>query len=112
MQAFIAVMAWTPENRVAKYLDFDTEVKAAAHVERHKTRWPNAFVAPNPGVEFASWLIDSDAKTIAISAPLPPPRIATDFDVLRHAMRGKGLDITDDDMQAARQSLESGPERR
>ncbi len=75
---FIAIMAATPENRLAKYTGFQTEAEAVAHVARFSGQYPDAFVAQEPAGPFSHWFIDMAAKTIAIVSPPPPDFIAID----------------------------------
>ncbi len=87
---FLAIVAWNDTSfRLNKYQDYPTEAEAAAHVERVKDRFPNAFVAPHPGDGPANWLINPGAKTLSV-VPLPPPpdRTAEDIDA---AFKGDAL---------------------
>ncbi len=77
---FIAIMAATPEGRVAKYADFTTRAEADAHVVAFAARWPEAFAIAIPAEPFSHWLIDMAAKTITIVPPPPP-----DFDAIDRA---------------------------
>lgn len=66
---YLAIVAWTAANRVAKYQDYPTQSEATAHVVRVLTNFPYAFIAPHPGVGPRDWLVDSVAKTLSISVP-------------------------------------------
>ena len=102
---FIAVVDWTVENRIAKYQDLKTEAEALEHVERVKDRYPKAFVAPDPGGGFASWLVDAAARTLSLS-PLPKPVKAppTDAEIVAQALMDKGT-LGQADFDAARTKL-------
>lgn len=68
MKNYIVIVAWTNENRVAKYQDFNNPIRAAAHVSNH-----GGFVVAKPGDNPADWLIDPVAKTVSIDALPPTP---------------------------------------
>ena len=78
--SFVAIMAATPENRVAKYMDFVTEPEAVAHIARFTGPYPDAFVVSEPAGPISHWLVDMVAKTLVISPPPPP-----DFDTIDQA---------------------------
>ncbi len=78
--SFVAIMAATPEGRLAKYQDFVTEADASAHIAEHVAKFPDAFTAPKPAEPRAHWFIDMVAKTIAIVPPPPP-----DYDTIDQA---------------------------
>lgn len=102
---FIAVVDWTAETRIAKYLDFETEAEAQAHVTRVKASYPNAFVAPSPGGGFADWLVG--AGTLSYSPPPEPPPVKllpTDAEVVTRALMDKAT-LTQADLDTARAAL-------
>ena len=70
---FVAIVAWTDENRLAKYQDYETEREADEHVARVTDRFPSAFVIPHPGGGPMEWVIDPVTKTVSV-VPLPPPK--------------------------------------
>ena len=72
---FLAIVAWTGANRIAKYQDYPTDAEAIAHVARVLGNFPDAFVAPDPGGSFSDWLIDPVTKTLTVVPlpPIPPP---------------------------------------
>ena len=70
---FVAIMAVTPENRLAKYQVFSTEAEANAHVARFTGRFPDGFVVAEPAGPWSHWLIDMVAQTVTIDVPPPPP---------------------------------------
>ena len=72
---FLAIMAATPEGRVAKYMDFATKVEAETHVERFLGAWPDAFTLRKPAFPRAHWLVDMRAKTVTSDPPAPRPEI-------------------------------------
>ncbi len=76
--SFVAIMAATPEGRLAKYQGFPTEAEADAHVVLVAVRHPDAFTAPLPADPISHWLIDMAAKTVAIVPPPPPDYAAID----------------------------------
>ncbi len=49
MKDFIAIVATTPDGRIAKYQDFDTLEATEAHVQFVATTYPDAFAVANPG---------------------------------------------------------------
>lgn len=67
---YLAIVAWTITNRLAKYQDYANEPEAIAHVARVVEKFPGAFVVENPGGSPTDWLIDPVAKTVSI-LPLP-----------------------------------------
>lgn len=60
---YIAVVDWK-EGRVAKYLDFPTEDEAAAHVEKVKEQYPQAFYCVSPGG--SDWLVDLVNRSVSV----------------------------------------------
>lgn len=104
---FIAVVDWTPDNRIAKYQDFEAEAEALEHVEGVKEKYPKAFVSPDPGGGYASWLID--ARTLVLSSsplpePLPVKLPPTDDAVLKRALMDKAM-VTQAELDEARAKL-------
>ena len=75
MKNFIAIMQSTPENRLAKYMDFDTSAEAQAHVDRHVAKYPNAFVQSSIPAHWNDWIVDMTAQTIS-SFPDYAPTVA------------------------------------
>lgn len=107
MPIHIVVVAWTAENRLAKYQDYLTETEALAHVARVADDFPDAFTALHPGGGPGDWLIDPVAKMLALD-PLPPPLIVvpppTETAILRDALMTKTV-ITQADLDAAKTKL-------
>ena len=75
---FFAIMAATPEGRIAKLREFPTRPEAEAHVARFSGKFPDAFVVAEPAEPMPHWLIDMAAKTISIDVPPPPDFNAID----------------------------------
>lgn len=95
----LAVVAWTADNRVAKYQDYATKTEASAHVRRVSARYPSAFVAPDPGGGFADWRVDTVAKMLSIDPAPTQPRIPTDMEIVRALLIDKAV-ITQADWDA------------
>lgn len=103
---YIAIVDWTTDNRVAKYMDFETEPEAQKHANRVRSRYPKAFVARNPGGGFTDWLVDSGKKILSISPlPKPPPPPPDDSEVVTQALVDKGV-LTLAELDAARTKLQ------
>ena len=68
MKNFIAVVAWTHENRIAKFQDYDTQGEADSHVATF-----GGFVAEKPGDIHNDWLIDPDDMTVSVDVVPPDP---------------------------------------
>ena len=63
---FIAVIAWTGDNRVSKFLNgFATLADAQAHC----TAVGSGFGANDPGGGPRDWLVDAGAETLSLSPP-------------------------------------------
>jgi len=58
MKVFIAVVKHE-NNRVTKYLDFDTQAEADAHVATY-----GGFVDDKPSEHVDYWVVDADKKTL------------------------------------------------
>ncbi len=69
---YIAIVAWTADNRLAKFQDYDTANEADAHVARVLDRFPGAFAVAYPGGGPDDWVVDPAAKTVSV-VPIPPP---------------------------------------
>jgi len=69
MKVFLAIVDVTPDNRVAKYQDFDTLLETETHVTSVLMNFPKAFAIANPGGAFSDWLIDMTTKTIVLVSP-------------------------------------------
>lgn len=65
MRTYVAVMQSTPNNRVSKYQDFDTQQEAQNHIDAHAINYPDAFVQTTINEPLSDWLIDIIAKTIS-----------------------------------------------
>lgn len=71
---YLAIVAWTTANRVAKFQDYDTGAEATAHVDRVKGDFPDAFVSQHPGSGgVRDWLVDPVAKTLSVDPVIDPP---------------------------------------
>ncbi len=66
---FLAIVAWTGDNRVSKFQDYEMEADATTHVDRVKNDFPDAFAAPHPGGSPRDWLVDPVVKTLSVLAP-------------------------------------------
>ena len=65
MKNFIVVVKTTPDNRIGKYLDFDTQADADAHLAKVLPKFPQAFVVEQiDNVGFTHTTVDVVAKTI------------------------------------------------
>jgi hypothetical protein len=65
MKNFIVVVKTTPDNRIGKYLDFDTQADADAHLAKVLPKYPQAFVVEQiENVGFTHTTVDVVAKTI------------------------------------------------
>lgn len=76
MLNFTAVMKLDPsDNRVAKYMHFDTRAKADAHVAGFLAQYPDAFVQEDAddvrAVDPGCWRYDTDNRTILDRVPRP-----------------------------------------
>ncbi len=88
---FIAIMAAEPNGRIAKVQAFETKADADAHVALFDDRYPDAFTAPEPAAPDGHWLVDIEAKTIAIVPPPPPEPRATGAQMIDEAERRNKL---------------------
>jgi len=67
-------MKLADDNRVAKYIDFDTQTEADAHIEKNKSSYPDAFVVTDePARDPTDWVCDPSSKTIASRSKRPRP---------------------------------------
>ena len=65
MKNFIVVVRTTPDNKIGKYLDFDTQEDADAHLAKVLPEYPQAFVVEQiENVGFTHTTVDVVAKTI------------------------------------------------
>jgi hypothetical protein len=65
MKNFIVVVKTTPDNKIGKYLDFDTQEEADAHLAKVLPKFPQAFVVEQiENVGFTHTTVDAVAKTI------------------------------------------------
>ena len=88
--SFVAIMSATPDNRVAKFQNFQTEAEADAHVALFADRFPDAFVVSEPAEPDGHWLIDMALKTLTIDPPPQPVPTATGAQMIDEAKeRGK-----------------------
>ena len=62
---YIAIVNTTPDNKIAKYQEYETKQEADDHILRVKDNFPNAFVVdkPEPYV-FDYMTVNVGAKTI------------------------------------------------
>jgi hypothetical protein len=66
MKNFIVVVKTTSDNRIGKYLDFDTQEEADAHLAKVLPKFPQAFVVEQiENVGFTHTTVDVVAKTIS-----------------------------------------------
>ena len=83
MKSFIAIVAWTFENRIAKFEHFDTQEEAVAHVEEY-----GGFVIEKPSDETCDWLIDPVNKAVVINV-LPPNPGPTNEEIYNQVMKNQ-----------------------
>ena len=98
--AWLSIMAWTNDLRVAKFAEFPGQDQAQAHIEAHESDFPAAFIALMPDEPFSHWRIDPAAKTVSIDPPpdvvILPENTSTQPDDLERALIAKGtLTATD-----------------
>ncbi len=72
---FVAILAVTPEGRVAKFETFDSWQEAQDHADLYV----NAFVVANPtNRPDAEWVLNPSNRSLSFSPPDdPPPGIET-----------------------------------
>lgn len=81
MEDFIAVVAWNGSNRITKFMDFNTQPEAAAHVAAHAGKYPAAFVAARPEQGgYRDWLVDGLAGTLGYDPPATVYPTVVSFD--------------------------------
>lgn len=67
--AYVAIMSWTQDNRVAKMMDFATQGEAESHVSTFAGTYPSAFVTQSLAAPLTHWLVDPQAQTVSVSVP-------------------------------------------
>lgn len=73
MKSFIVIVAWTSENRIKKYQDFDTRKEANKHIAALQKSFSDAFMVEDLGDDVWNWLIDPVAKTVSLDVlPVEP----------------------------------------
>ena len=71
---FTCIMKLADDNRVAKYIDFDTQAEADAHIAKYSSGYPDAFVVTDePARDPTDWVCDPSSKTIASRSKRPRP---------------------------------------
>lgn len=79
MKQWVAIVTVTPEGRVGKYLDFETEADARAHVAKH-----GGFAMPSLVEPLMDWRIVGEEAAIDKRPAAPPPRdIFAELDALK-----------------------------
>jgi hypothetical protein len=62
---YLVIVDTTPDNKIAKYQEYETRAEANAHVGRVSSAYPNAFVVDNPALYHKAYTtVDTVAKTI------------------------------------------------
>ena len=62
---YLVVVDTTPDNKIAKYQEYETRVDADAHVARVLPNYPSAFVVDNPTPYVVDYTtVDVVAKTL------------------------------------------------
>jgi len=62
---YLVVVDTTPDNKIAKYQEYETRVDADAHVARVLPNYPDAFVVDNPAPYIMDYTtVDVVAKTL------------------------------------------------
>lgn len=56
---FISITGVTPDNKLSKYQNFDSEAAADVHAAKY-----DGFVVENPGGNDKSWVVDAVKKTV------------------------------------------------
>ena len=75
-------------NRVAKYMDFDTEAEALQHVANNVATWPNAIVVETLNDVIANWWVENQIVTVV--PIVPPTSNQIDTDTLNATLIGEG----------------------
>lgn len=66
---FLAIVRWSPQNRITKFHPYQVESEALAHAAAH-----GGFVADIvQGTPIGHLLVDPVAETVSIDAPPPEP---------------------------------------
>lgn len=78
--------------------------EATRHIDRMKSKFPDAFTASRPAGDVSDWLVDPVAKALSILPLSIPPAPPTDSEVVTQALLDKGS-ITQTELDAARQKL-------
>lgn len=70
---YLSITKVSASGAVEKYLPFEKQAEAVAHVASMVGQFPKAFAAPDPGGSFRDWTADPVAKTV-VYAPKPVDR--------------------------------------
>lgn len=100
----VVIVAWTAENRVAKYQDYPTEAQCQSHISRVKGTWPDAFHTTAPSDAARDWRVDPIAQTLSIDPALSPARVPGGVAVIEDALLTVGV-ISKADLDAAKTKL-------
>ncbi len=105
--SFVAIMAVTPEGRLAKRADFPTEAEALVHVAAHTVRYPDAFVVATPVEPESHWLLNMSARpqTLTIVPPPTPEPTATGAQMIDEAEERGKLNILTNALTPAQMAM-------
>jgi len=68
---YLSITGATPDNKLAKYQDFNTQSEAEAHATEY-----NGFAIQNPEGNQDFWIVDMEAKTVVVDTAAEDAAIA------------------------------------